>query len=108
MVQEALQSTFFSDYYDFFSKKKRTLIELSEIVPYHFLHVFAKNKKKIRHVDTIVPTLDRFFHARGSRGAFYPILLYVKLISHDIILKLKVLVRSHQQVKSRTKFKHNM
>ena len=69
------------------------------MVPYPFLQEFAKKKrKKIRHVDTIVPISDGFFHARGSRGAFYPTLLYVKLISQDMILKLKVLVTSKLKV----------
>ena len=33
----------FSDHYNFFSKKKRTLMKLSIFVPYSFLHVFTKN-----------------------------------------------------------------
>ena len=70
MVQSALKSTFFSDYYDFFFQKKRTLIKLSDIVPYPFLQEFAKKKEKNQTCRHNSAYFRRLFPRKGHRGRF--------------------------------------
>ena len=108
MVQSALKSTFFQTIMIFFLEKKRTLIKLSDIVPYPFLQEFAKKKDKeknqtCRHNSAY---FRRLFPRKGQQGGVlpYPTLCQTHLTRYDFEIESI----SHQQVKSCTKFKHNM